>query len=122
MPDPGAQRAAAAAEQQRMEQAEAARLQELQAAEAKQQQQEENARQVRLRQKPLGSEGFVAYSSSQGLLGQQVTVSQWTIHRNTAGVFSLHVRPWLVPHVQVCSPSRKLLLRAARVFFDLKGR
>ena len=59
MPDPGAQKAAAAAEQQRMEQAEAARLRELQAAEAKQRQQEENARQVWLRQKPLRSEKFV---------------------------------------------------------------
>ena len=58
MPDPGAQEAAAAAEQQRIEQAEAARLREAQSAEAKQQQQEENARQVCLRQKPMGSERF----------------------------------------------------------------
>ena len=64
MPDPGAQKAAAAAEQQRIEQAEAARLQELPAAESKQRQQEENARQVRLRQKPLGPERFAVCSSS----------------------------------------------------------
>ena len=96
MPDPGAQKAAAAAEQQRIEQA---RLRELQAAEAKQRQQEENARQVLVRQHPLESGMSVVCSSSLGPPGQQAAVSWCVTHQNTAGVRCCTCNAGCVPHV-----------------------